>query len=327
MSEIGNPHSARSRWLSRGWRLIECAAIVPIGIVLFSFGARFHWSLDLLTHFRAQYAIGLLPFVIVFALGKRRPALIVAGSAFALNVAFILPLYFGGPNVLKFTTAPTRAMSMNVFWHNTRYAQAVKAIHDADPDILALQEVTEATLDRMKTTLQAYPFVVSKPQDDAYGIALYSKLPLSNPSIVTLGNVDVPVITAHIDTPAGGYSIVAVHTIPPVRALGASRRNSMLESLPPLIKSLPQPVIVLGDLNCTPWSPHFRELLASARLKDSENGFGVQPTWPSHTTWQRIPIDHFLHSDGITIFHRRVGEWTGSDHFPLIVSFLSTPDT
>ena len=44
-------------------------------------------------------------------------------------------------------------------------------------------------------------------------------------------------------------------------------------------RASPVPVIVLGDLNATPWSYAFSRLIREGGLIDSSRGFGLQPTW------------------------------------------------
>jgi endonuclease/exonuclease/phosphatase (EEP) superfamily protein YafD len=80
-------------------------------------------------------------------------------------------------------------------------------------------------------------------------------------------------------------------------------------------------LVLLGDLNTTSWSPHFRDLINTAGLKDSRAGFGIQPTWPAGTPPLWIPLDHCLVSPEIKVHDRRVGPNVGSDHFPVIVEF------
>ena len=75
----------------------------------------------------------------------------------------------------------------------------------------------------------------------------------------------------------------------------------------------------MGDLNVSPWSAEFRQLLKDSQLRDSTKGFGLQPTWPTHVRLMQIPIDHLLYSSDIKIIDRRVGPNIGSDHYPLIV--------
>jgi len=39
--------------------------------------------------------------------------------------------------------------------------------------------------------------------------------------------------------------------------------------------------VVMGDLNITPFSPHFQQLLADSGLHSAAEGFGWQTSWPS----------------------------------------------
>jgi endonuclease/exonuclease/phosphatase (EEP) superfamily protein YafD len=79
------------------------------------------------------------------------------------------------------------------------------------------------------------------------------------------------------------------------------------------------PTLVLGDLNVTPWSPHFRALLREGRLADSARGFGWQASWPAYSLPLRIAIDHCLVSAEFTVLRRRLGPHVGSDHLPVFV--------
>jgi endonuclease/exonuclease/phosphatase family metal-dependent hydrolase len=63
-------------------------------------------------------------------------------------------------------------------------------------------------------------------------------------------------------------------------------------------------------------------------LVDSEQGFGVQPTWrvflgPLTGPLLRpvqIPIDHCLHAPEMMTLARATGPACGSDHYPLLVT-------
>lgn len=114
---------------------------------------------------------------------------------------------------------------------------------------------------------------------------------------------------------------VATHPLPPGGRDYSRWRNDQLEQLPDFIRS-PLPILLLGDLNVTPWNYHFRRLLDRTGLRDSAKGYGVQPTWPSYNPLLRIPIDHCLHSADIAIVDRRVGQSVSSDHYPVIVDFV-----
>jgi endonuclease/exonuclease/phosphatase (EEP) superfamily protein YafD len=88
-----------------------------------------------------------------------------------------------------------------------------------------------------------------------------------------------------------------------------------------LIRAQKNPVLLIGDLNVSPWSSYFARLLKDSGLKNSMKGFGFQPSWPAGNRFLRIPIDQILYSPQITIHHRTVGADIGSDHLPVIVDF------
>ena len=84
-------------------------------------------------------------------------------------------------------------------------------------------------------------------------------------------------------------------------------------------------VIVVGDLNATPWSWPFG-LLTEAGLRNSQVGFGLQASFPARSMFVfRVPIDHLLHSDDLMVRDRYLGPALGSDHFPLIVDLELRP--
>ena len=77
-------------------------------------------------------------------------------------------------------------------------------------------------------------------------------------------------------------------------------------------------MIVAGDFNTTPWSPHFGDLLAAAGLRNAAEGKGYIPTWPTWFWPARIPIYYVLLKGPIAVTTVRRGPAVGSDHFPII---------
>ena len=66
--------------------------------------------------------------------------------------------------------------------------------------------------------------------------------------------------------------------------------------------------LVVGDLNASPWSSPFRSLASDGGLRNSQIGFGLQPTFSANTIFPlRVPIDHLLHSDDLRVRDRRLG--------------------
>ena len=77
-------------------------------------------------------------------------------------------------------------------------------------------------------------------------------------------------------------------------------------------------MIVAGDFNATPWSPHFRDLLATTGLRDAGSGRGWLPTWPTWLGPAGIPIDHVLVKGPVTVAGLSLGPDVGSDYRPLV---------
>ena len=80
----------------------------------------------------------------------------------------------------------------------------------------------------------------------------------------------------------------------------------------------PEPVLLIGDLNVTMFSPHY-EQIEDAGMTNARAGRGVQPTWPD---WSpvRIPIDHVLVSDEFEVCEMEVLDSFGSDHLPVLAT-------
>jgi endonuclease/exonuclease/phosphatase (EEP) superfamily protein YafD len=75
----------------------------------------------------------------------------------------------------------------------------------------------------------------------------------------------------------------------------------------------------MGDLNMSMWSPYYRQFIRSTGMRNTRQGYGVQPSWPVDAPLLPIPIDHCLISRGFQVLNNRIGSDIGSDHYPLIV--------
>ncbi len=130
----------------------------------------------------------------------------------------------------------------------------------------------------------------------------------------------MPSIVAQVAVGGRRLSIFCVHVLPPMGSSRAAERNESLVTLAQLVREQSDDVLVIGDLNCTSWSPYFDDLLVSGNLRDSRLGFGLQPSWPVMPGLGPIlPIDHCLVSSGVVVHSRRLGSAIGSDHLPIVV--------
>ncbi len=154
-----------------------------------------------------------------------------------------------------------------------------------------------------------------------YGIALFSRIPFEAASIKSIGKAARPSLIAKFNINGQRFTLIGTHPRSPLVNADANDRNEQLGALARFISSQPGATILLGDLNATPWSPFFRDLLAKTGLRDSRKGYGLQPTWPVGFPPLWIPIDHCLVSSNVVVHHREIGPDIGSDHYPVLIDF------
>lgn len=297
-----------------GGLLAGCATVAGFA------GALASW-LDLCAHFRVQYLIALTVAAVALLLARRRRLAAVFGVLALANLAVIAPLYLGRPLAPSASGKPIRALLANV---NAGYgdpARTVAFLRQSNPDIIVLEEISSRWLPALVPVLSNYPHARLEVREDSFGILLCSRFPFVQARVARIGEAEVPSVVAEVDAPQGRCTVIATHPLPPASLEYAAWRDRQLADLPAVVRQAPSPVVLLGDLNTTPWGAHFRRLLRNSGLRDSAQGRGIRPTWPAGDVLLRIPIDHCLVSPSVGIVDRRVGPDIGSDHFPLIVDF------
>lgn len=276
---------------------------------------------DLLSHFRVQLFSGMLVLLTTLLIGRRYRTVAALAPFALLNLAVILPLYLDMPPRPDATGTTLRVLHANANSRTGDPDRVADLIEKFKPDIVHIVEFDESWRRNLADALDDYPCSVARPRDDNFGIALYTRLPMRRSEIVALGEARLPTIIAEVETDAGLLTLVGTHPLPPVSARYSRLRDEQLTRLGDRVLDVGAPVLLLGDLNATPWSHAFRDLLDRAGLRDSERGFGVQPTWPAGNLLLGVPIDHALHSPDIVIRDRRIGPDVGSDHLPLLIEF------
>jgi endonuclease/exonuclease/phosphatase (EEP) superfamily protein YafD len=302
------------------WGLPTLTTVVVCVATAASFLGRFIWFLELSTHFRWQYCLFLLALAVVFTLaGKRRQAL-AAGLFGLVNLALIVPLY--GPAVPPSPSVPIyRALMLNVLHKNNDYESVKTLIGTANPDLFVLVEVTELWEAALQSVEVAYPFV-SQPLFDGYKeIVLYSRFPFTVVETPAAPYPNRSPVVAMVNVAGQRLTVIGAHPQSPERRSGAALRNQQMALMAHVAAGQPGPVLLLGDLNITPWSPFFHDFLAASGLRNGRQGFGIQPSWPVQRSLLSIPIDHALASPEITIHNFETGPYVGSDHYPIIVDF------
>ena len=294
---------------------LDLPAYALAGVTAAGFLGRWHWLLDLTSHFRWYWLLAAGVWFAVAARRQSRPALACLALAAAANVAVMLPSWLP-PTDASVSGDPLEIVALNVFIGNREHDRVLAYLRERDADVVVLVEVDASWARAIETLAPLYPHRVVEPRDDKFGIAVLAKLPLENPRVERVA-AGPPVILATLPRGARGCLLVAAHPQAPINAAWSARRDAQLAALGDIAAAEPRPVIVAGDLNATPWSHGFRQLVRPRGLRDSALGRGLQPTWNARSWAPRIPIDHVVVSPEVQVSARTIGPDVGSDHLPV----------
>ncbi len=284
-------------------------------VTLAGFAGGWHWLLDLTSHFRWYWLLAALAWVVVAAGRLRRSALVALAVAITANAGAILPYWLpaaGGSDGGE----PLEIVSLNVFAPNADKDRTLAYLRQRGADVVVLVEVDAAWAEALASLAPLYPHRVIEPRDDMFGVAVLSQLPLEAARVEELAD-GPPAIVTGVRRGEQGVLLVAAHPPAPISAAWSARRDAQLAAIGELAAAVSQPVIVAGDLNATPWSHGFRQLVAARGLRDSAAGHGLQASWNARHWAPRIPIDHVVVSPEIRVVARTVGPDVGSDHLPV----------
>lgn len=167
------------------------------------------------------------------------------------------------------------------------------------PDLVLAMEVDEWWDKNQKGLEKEYPFSQHTINDVAYGMVLYSKLPLKNVEVDYLNNEKVPSFESTITLADGkNISFHSIHPVPPTHFKdlpdNAGQQENALKKLGKEIISRKFPTIVAGDLNDVVWS-YVDELTGTENiLYDVRVGRGFYNIYNAENVLMRWPIDHVL---------------------------------
>jgi endonuclease/exonuclease/phosphatase (EEP) superfamily protein YafD len=115
-------------------------------------------------------------------------------------------------------------------------------------------------------------------------------------------------------------TIVGVHLHWPLGPDASRLRNLELAKLATLANAHVGPLLIGGDFNATPWSPHFQNFVTDSRLQDCARDHALAPTWPAQVPPLAIRIDQCFASNHWRVLDVKTGPYLGSDHRPTIAA-------
>ncbi len=295
---------------------------VVVSIFLFlGFFGRHWWVFDLFVNFQLQYCIFFATVGAWFLFHDHWGEAAYAGVFALLTGLLVFSVYRDTPNALHFRGARlARILSFNIWNHNKDFHRLTAYTLSHGVDVLVVAEISEDIFRQMSLLLKKYEVQVFIPGANVYSnMAFFSRLPVRAVETIHLHGNERPSVRAELNVKEKHVVLYGVH---PMTPFYAEYQPSLLE-LAHRLGQETDPVIVIGDLNTTPWSRHFRRLLRIGKLRDSRKGFGLGLSFPRYLpAIFRLPIDHALVSSEIKVKYRLISPSLGSDHLPILLDIL-----
>lgn len=276
-----------------------------------------HWIADVFSHFRVYYVVA---FLMISAVGIFMKAWSESAVSFIIVLILgrsLVPFYMDPEPVLS--DHSLKVVSLNLLSTNSEYQNTIEFIRNGDFDIIILQEINQTWVNELKVLTEDFPHQMLIPRPDNFGIGVMARDSLLNAERIDVSDTGIPSLFITVEHKLEQIHLIATHPLPPVSTDYFRSRNKQFSEINTFVNDLKDPVMVIGDLNSSVFSPNFSVLLENGRLRDSRPGFGLLSTW--HAQWPLISVtlDHALVTEDIAVKDRRVGPDIGSDHLPVII--------
>ena len=294
--------------------------VIALVMTLGSVAAPRFWVADLAVHFRLQWAaLAITGCLILAATGHARWA------ALAFLVAVIQALICAPflnsrapASADPAPSAPLRLAAINVWYRNRQFQRVIDFIARERPDVALLAEVTAEWEQALAPLGADYAHRYTTRGRRGMGLLLLSRWPMQAAVLPGFSDIE-PAVSATLLINDRRVQLLSVHTSWPLGPQSSALRDRQLALVGEFARSQTGPLIVLGDLNVSPFSRHFQALLAGGNLTSAAHGFGWQPTWPTFLPPAGIQIDHALTGAGVFVTSFRRGSPVGSDHLPIVI--------
>jgi endonuclease/exonuclease/phosphatase (EEP) superfamily protein YafD len=217
----------------------------------------------------------------------------------------------------------------NVLMTNRDAERLRGLIREYDPDVILTVETDDWWRAQLVEFERSHPHCVLQPQDNTYGMLLYSRLELRNAQVKFLIQDDIPSIHACLKLRSGQeLELRCMHPRPPAPGESdrSTERDAELLIVGKEIKAKQAPAVVFGDLNDVAWS-HTNDLFRRiSGLLDPRIGRGFFHTFNAKWPLIRFPLDHVFHSRHFRLVDFRRLSKCGSDHFPVYIKLSFEPE-
>jgi endonuclease/exonuclease/phosphatase (EEP) superfamily protein YafD len=211
----------------------------------------------------------------------------------------------------------------NVLTPNRNSDKLLALIKEKQPDIVITLESDSWWEEQLSEIEKDYPHCVKVPQDNLYGMHLYSKLELVESKVKYLISDEIPSIHNIVRLRNGEeIKLYSLHPKPPspTESDTSEERDAELLMVGRHIEEHDETAIVAGDLNDVAWSYTTELFQKISGLLDPRKGRGFYNTYNAKYPIFRWALDHVFHSDDFTLVALERLPSIESDHFPMFVT-------
>lgn len=285
-----------------------------LAVTILGYFSKFNFLFDICSQFRMQYLLFGLILLVYCIIRKHKNILsLLIVCIVILNLISVL-------GSLKFNDVTKKQgfkiEIINLLTKNKKYNAVRKEINDKSPDILVIQELDDKWSEELQAVKENYPFIYEISRQDNFGIALYSKIHITEIRKFFVGTLDVPAISAFCDYEGKVFEIICIHTTPPTSQTYFKNTQKITQDLADYIAENGHNAIIAGDFNTSHYSYNYKNFIKTSKMQDLSSIF--HPTWSAFWLFPfRITLDHLFVTKSFAVRDYAVGNNIGSDHLPI----------
>ncbi|MBL4611560.1 MAG: endonuclease/exonuclease/phosphatase family protein [Pseudomonas sp.] len=217
----------------------------------------------------------------------------------------------------------------NVLTPNRNAKGLIDQILEHRPDIVLTLESDDWWGEQLHAALaEDWPIQVSIPQDNLYGMHLFSRLDIDDLEVKRLIQDDIPSIHGWVILDSGErVRLHALHPRPPSPQESETSlwRDAELLLVGREIREQAGPALLIGDLNDVAWSRTTKLFTRVSGMLDPRRGRGMFATFHAGHRLLRWPLDHIFVTEHFTLRRMQRLKGYGSDHFPILATLCCRP--
>lgn len=220
-------------------------------------------------------------------------------------------------------------MISNVLQTNRNAEKLLKLAKKYQPDLILTLESNEWWEEQLAPLEKDWSYTLKKPQDNLYGMHLFSMFEFKNAKTKTLVSDNIPSFELQLVLKSG--DLVNVYCLHPKPPFPSERDTSLFRDAELLIvgkkvENSKKPALIFGDFNDVAWSHTTTLFQKVSGLLDPRIGRGFFNTFHAGYPLFRWPLDHIFHSDHFKLIKMKRLKNIGSDHFPIYIKLYYNPD-